>query len=311
MFNNKMVRSAGIAILFLLLIAAGVVYCDRTASADEKLAFTNRAPVIRVGDSKLFAVNLEGASWTSSNRQVADFSGNGTLVARRSGSTIVTAAAGAQSVSMEVRVKPVLTVGIDPGHQAHIDHETEPNGPGSSVQRIKASGGAKGVSTGKAEYQLNLEIAGLLQDALEKRGYRVVLSRTDNGADLSNMQRALKLNRSCDAVIRLHADGGAPAERGALALYPSRDNEFVGELSDASERLSEEVLNAYCAATGMKNLGIVTRDDLSGMNWSEVPITMLEMGFMSNVMDDEYMSSPHGQRAMAEGIADGVDAYFR
>ncbi len=311
MVLQKKFWAVGIMLLCLFLVFAGVMYLERPASADEKLVFTEQAAAMRVGEAREFAVNHEGAAWTSSNKNVADFSENGRLVARRTGRTKITAAAAGQSVSMIVQVKTKFTVGIDPGHQGCCNADVEPNGPGSSVMRTKATDGTHGVSTGKPEYQLNLEIAEKLKEELEKRGYRVVLTRSDNDVDISNAHRAKKLNQRCDISIRLHADGGESSVRGAMAIYPSEENEFVGNLSAASERLSDAVLDSYCATTGMSSRGTIERDDLSGLNWSTIPVTFLEMGFMTNVLDDEYMSSAHGQKNMVKGIANGVDQYFR
>ena len=84
----------------------------------------------------------------------------------------------------------------------------------------------------------------------------------------------------------------------------------MGYLSADSERLSKCILDYYCQATGIRNRGLVPRDDLTGTNWSTVPVTLIEMGFMTNVLDDEFMSSADGQKKMVQGMANGVDAYF-
>ena len=63
-------------------------------------------------------------------------------------------------------------VGIDPGHQSeNVDMSaTEPNGPGSSTMKAKASTGTRGSFSGLPEYQLNLDVSLLLKDILEQRG---------------------------------------------------------------------------------------------------------------------------------------------
>jgi N-acetylmuramoyl-L-alanine amidase len=51
-------------------------------------------------------------------------------------------------------------------------------------------------------------------------------------------------------------------------------------------------------------------DDMTGTNWSEVPTTIVEMGFLSNKSDDRLMATEYFRQEAAVGIADGLDAYF-
>ena len=84
----------------------------------------------------------------------------------------------------------------------------------------------------------------------------------------------------------------------------------MGQLYEESSRLAENVLLAYCKATGFADQGVVTNDTMTGLNWSEIPVTILEMGFMTNEHDDTKMADEAFQEQMAKGIADGIDAYM-
>lgn len=79
---------------------------------------------------------------------------------------------------------------IDAGHQRQGDPKQEPIGPGASEAKPCVSDGTSGRFTGSPEYELNLAVALKLQELLEQRGYRVVMTRTDNDVNLSNRARA-------------------------------------------------------------------------------------------------------------------------
>lgn len=206
----------------------------------------------------------------------------------------------------------VKRIAIDAGHQLRGDSSTEPIGPGASARKAKVAGGATGVATRTPEYKLNLKVAKRLRDELKSRGYEVVMIRTSNRVNISNKKRAKIANKSgADICIRIHADGSSSSQvRGASVLYPSAKNPYVGKLSKSSKRLSNCLIQNYCRATGIRNRGLSQRDDLTGTNWSTIPVSLIELGFLSNPTEDKMMQRAGVQKKMAEGIADGVDEYF-
>lgn len=208
--------------------------------------------------------------------------------------------------------KSGIVIVIDPGHQSRGDSNTEPVGPGSGKAKARVTGGTRGTTTGIYEYQLTMTMAGKIRDELTRRGYTVYLTRESNDVNISNAERAEFSNsKGADAYIRLHANGaGSSAANGAMTLYPTPNNAWVGNLSAASKSLSLDVLNSYCAATGMRNLGLQPRDDMTGFNYCKSPMTLIEFGFMTNPSDDSNMANASFQNRMAAGVADGIDTYF-
>ena len=201
---------------------------------------------------------------------------------------------------------------IDPGHQGQGDSTTEPNGPGSSTMKARVAGGTHGATTGVYEYQLTLVISQQLQAELENRGYTVYMTRTSHDVNISNMERAqYATSVGGEIAVRIHANGVDNASvSGAMALAPSSANPYIAYLADSSWNLSKCILDSYCGATGMRNQGVSTSDTMTGINWSTVPVTILEMGYMTNPTDDVNMEDPAYQARMVQGIADGIDAYF-
>lgn len=205
-------------------------------------------------------------------------------------------------------------VAIDPGHQGPGADTggTEPLGPGSEEMKDKFASGTQGVYTGVPEYELTLAVSMQLQEELKNRGYEVIMTREDNDTAVSNVERAqIADENGAQILVRIHADGSEDnSANGAMTMIPSADNPYVGQLHEESSRLGEEIINAYCQATGIKNNGVRLYDNMTGINWSTVPVTILEMGFMTNQSDDERMQDPEMQKNMVQGIADGIDAYF-
>ncbi len=205
-------------------------------------------------------------------------------------------------------------VAIDPGHQGPGADTggTEPLGPGSEEMKDKFASGTQGVYTGVPEYELTLAVSMQLQEELKNRGYEVIMTREDNNTAVSNVERAqIAAENGAQILVRIHADGSEDnSANGAMTMIPSADNPYVGQLHEESSRLGEEIINAYCQATGIKNNGVRLYDNMTGINWSTVPVTILEMGFMTNQSDDERMQDPEMQKNMVQGIANGIDAYF-
>lgn len=201
---------------------------------------------------------------------------------------------------------------IDPGHQSKAMTDKEPNGPGSDNMKMKVTAGTAGKTTGLAESQLNLTIGLMLRDELTNRGYTVVMTRESQDVSLSNVDRAqIANNAGAEAFIRIHANGSDDTSvNGALTICQTPSNPYNGGLHDASRKLSDSVLDAYCSSTGFKKQYVWETDTMTGINWANVPSTIIEMGYMSNPSDDTNMASPDYQKLMTIGIANGIDNYF-
>lgn len=201
---------------------------------------------------------------------------------------------------------------IDPGHQLKGDSNTEPIAPNSGSYKIRVSSGTAGIATKKPEYEVNLEASLKLKQILEDRGYKVLMTRESHDVNISNMERAVFANeKNVDMVVRIHCDGSDNTSiTGASILIPAEDNQCTSPIFEDSSSCAKYV-HECMKNDGFKVNGVFQRNDLTGFNWSKVPVILVEMGFMSNYTEDKNMASPEYQQKMMNSIAYGLDQYFK
>lgn len=207
---------------------------------------------------------------------------------------------------------PVVVV--DPGHDLRANPATEPIGPGSTTRKIKDGGGTRGVVSGLTEAQLNLSVGLRLRALLERAGVRVVMTRTKTaGTSIGNVARARIANRAGAALfLRVHADGSADRSvRGTHTLYPALRRGWTDDVYVASKRAATIVQSEVVRALGFPDRGLQERSDFTGFNWSDVPVILAELGFMTNWTEDRLLATTAYQRRAAVGLCRGTLRYLR
>ena len=199
---------------------------------------------------------------------------------------------------------------VDAGHGITKNNKQEPVAPNSKEMKPAHVSGTKGSKL--TEEQLNLIVALKLKDALEMQGAKVVMTRNTAECNLSNVDRAkLATDESADITIRIHADGGSDSGvSGMSILVPSSKHIKDEYMINNSRKAGNLILEETIKVTGAKNKGIIERSDMTGFNWSTIPVILIEMGFMSNPEEDRRLSSDDYQNKIVDGIKFGLLKYF-
>ncbi len=201
---------------------------------------------------------------------------------------------------------------IDPGKQAVNNISMEKIGPDSEDTKPASSTGIIGANYGTRESKLNLDIAVKLQSELTDRGYVVELTRQDEETDISNKSRAEFANTSdADILIRIQMTESSNAElSGVLTAIMPSDSRYNGELYDDSVTLATRILQGIVEETSCENRGIIETDDMTVINWSEIPVAVVSLGFLSNEEDEKNLIDEEYQDKLITGFANGIDNYF-
>jgi N-acetylmuramoyl-L-alanine amidase len=213
----------------------------------------------------------------------------------------------ASSAGAAATARPVVV--IDPGHDLRANPQTEPIGPGSATRKIKDGGGTHGVVSGLREADLNLAVALRLRTLLQRAGVDVVMTRTRTaGTSIGNIARARIANRAqAKLFLRIHADGSTdPAARGTHTLYPAYRRGWTDDIYEPSKRAAAIVQGAVRSSLGFPDRGLQERSDFTGFNWANVPVILVEIGFMTNPTEDRLLATAAYQRRAAIGLCRGT-----
>ncbi len=202
------------------------------------------------------------------------------------------------------------TIFVAAGHQRRGISARERYAPGLSATKAKLTSGTSGVRTHIPEYKTNLAIAKAVQKELTKRGYKVIMLRTNNNCPLSNRQRTEKANKSgADLHICIHCDSAGSAS-GAHTCIPASAKYQGKKVYGQTIKVADRVLSAVSKATGKKSHGKIRSNYYTTINWAKIPTFILECGYLSNPKEDRQLNSSAYQKKIARGIANGLDSYY-
>lgn len=229
--------------------------------------------------------------------------GEATITARTAGESPFT-----RTCRVVVADEPVLrlagvTIGLNAGHQTRTNATPIPIAPGAreTVKSIKV--GSAGVVTRTPEYEINLQVALRLQALLEAEGARVVMVRTANEVNLSNIERANIMNEAqCDLALQIHCNGSQNQSRTGFSIYAQQ----LGSVAPRSQQIARQMLPTILEITGANDAGCHVSASYASLNWSSVPSVLLEMGYLSNPDEDRRLASADYQDLLAQAICESL-----
>jgi N-acetylmuramoyl-L-alanine amidase len=111
-----------------------------------------------------------------------------------------------------------------------------------------------------------------------------------------------------DLFISVHnnssTDGKFRSLNGTMVLYSQKQS------ADESKRFAQICLENVIESIGSENLGLVKGDDIYIIRSSQVPVALIEVGYMTNVEELEKLCDEEYQKKVAQGIYDAMMQAF-
>jgi len=153
----------------------------------------------------------------------------------------------------------------------------------------------------RKEKDFNLALALKVKALLEQvDGVEVYLTRSDDTFVSLDDRANFANNLGADAFISIHANTFTAASQGTETYYW---NSFSKDLADI---IHQHVL----AATGFPDRK-VQRNDYRVVKATQMPGILVEVGFLSNVIEEALLYTPEFQDKVAASIVDGIKEYFQ
>ncbi len=171
----------------------------------------------------------------------------------------------------------------------------------------------EGASVGRGRYRekdYNLIVVKRLKKLLDRTGFDVHYTRLEDKTVSKKRRTDIANNLKADLFISIHcnaAERGNTTAYGVEALYSDRKFKY-GFCS--SKKLAGLLVNNVSEKVHNKKRGVIKREHLYLLRHSDVAVSIIEIGYMSNKSDLNYIKDKEEQKKIAEGIYESiVDAY--
>lgn len=173
-------------------------------------------------------------------------------------------------------------------------------------------------SSGTAEAEINLKIALKLQNLLEQSGSTVILTRSDENSiyeldsdtirekKISDIHNRVKIGNesSADIFVSIHLNKISESKYSGWQTFYKQNNE-------ESKKLATAIQNNLNDAIQKENNRVPAKlNTVYIMKYVEIPITIVECGFLSNPEEEQNLLTEEYQDKLAWGIYNGINDYF-
>lgn len=196
--------------------------------------------------------------------------------------------------------EPTYTIVVDAGHG-------NPDGGATSKSGVSEAG-------------INLEIALMLEDELDKLGYNVIMTRTteNNIADsdkqssiremkVSDINNRVKIiNESqADMVVSIHMNNFEDPKYYGWQTFYKKD-------SESSKILAENIQNGISNNIDRKNDRVALPiTNVKIIDKAEIPAVIVECGFLSNTEDLRLLLTDEYKMQIVYGIIEGIENSYK
>ena len=158
------------------------------------------------------------------------------------------------------------------------------------------------VYEGRQEKEDALQLAFDVGNALERRGISVSYTRVSDVYDSPYEKAAMANASDADIFLSIHRNAmPVPGTASGIENLVYEDSETAGALGrNIGEALAE---------AGWTDLGVKERPGLVVLRNTKIPAVLVEVGFINNEKDNEFLDA--NMAATADAIADGVLKTFR
>lgn len=173
-------------------------------------------------------------------------------------------------------------------------------------------------SNGTTEAETNLKIALKLQNLLEQSGATVILTRSDENAiydidsktlkqkKISDIHNRVKIGNesSADIFVSIHLNKIPQQQYWGWQCFYKDGNENSMKLAKMLQENLNESIQKENKRVPMK------LDNIYIIKHVEIPISIVECGFLSNPEEEKLLLEDEYQNRLAWGIYNGIIDYF-